>query len=144
MSEAYDRIYDLRRDREYVERIQMATVQDSDFALEREHGLLGSKQWWAAIEDCAIETTRVDGTIVDVRVNPDNWPEFEVESIAAGGAGAGPGAGGERSTWALEGEVGRYRVGAAVRIEYVELRYANPAPGGPDTTRVVLGIWVEG
>ena len=123
--------YDLGKDREYVERIQMATVQETEHALRKDHGLLGSGRWWAAVADESIPTRRVEGTITDVRVNSGNWPEFEVEAE------------GEHSVWALEGELHAYRVGSAVRVDFVELPFLKPQAGGDDTVQVVLRILVE-
>jgi hypothetical protein len=123
--------YSLERDREYVERLQAATVQHGEFALDSDHGLVGSKQWWEAIRDTQISTTRIEGEIVDIRLNAGSWPEFEV---CADGAS---------STWCLEGDIKTYRVGGLVRIDYVIVRYEKPPPGGDDAVKIVLGIWVE-
>lgn len=127
-------VYDLAKDREYIERIQKATVEASELALQTEHGLFGSAKWWAAIRDGTVPTQRLEGVITRVGRNPVNdWPEFEIEVE------------GELSTWALEGDLGMYRAGKRVRVEYVTQRYQKPLPGSGDaSTRVVLGIWVEG
>jgi hypothetical protein len=126
-------VYDLAKDREYIERIQKATVEASELALRTEHGLFGSGKWWAAIRDGTVPTQRLEGVIARVGRNPVNdWPEFEVESNGA------------LSTWALEGDLGMYRAGKRVRIDYITQRYQKPLPGSADdSARVVLGIWVE-
>lgn len=123
--------YSLERDREYIERLQAATIQHSEFALESDHGLVGSKRWWEAIREGQISTTRVEGEIVDIRLNSDSWPEFEVS------------ANGESSTWCLEGDIKTYSLGGGVRIDYVTVRYAKPPSESDDSARIVLGIWVE-
>lgn len=123
--------YSLERDREYIERLQAATVQHDAFALGSDHGLVGSKQWWEAIRDAQIPTTRIDGEIVDIRLNAGSWPEFEVSSNE------------ESSTWCLEGDIKAYRVGGLVRIDYVTVRYAKPPPDGDEAVKIVLEIWVE-
>jgi len=122
--------YSLEKDREYIERVQMATVQSGEFAIRCDHGLFGSQQWWDAIRDATVPTHRVDGVIVQIYRRGD-WPEFEIE------------ADGERSTWALDGDAGRYAVGKRARVEFVTLEYQKPQPDGERSTRVVLGIWVE-
>jgi len=123
--------YSFERDREYIERLQAATVQNSEFALDSEHGLIGSKSWWEAIRDAKIAKTRVEGEVVDIRVNAGGWPEFEVDSA------------GESSVWCLEGDIKSYRVGGRARIEYVMVRYSKPPSGGDEMAKIVLGIWVE-
>lgn len=124
-------IYDLARDREYVERVQKATIDGGDFALSQEHGLFGSSRWWQALRSGELASRELTGVIARVYLNASNWPEFEVE------------ADGERSSWALEGAPGRYRPGKRARIQYVMLRYARPPEDGEAETRVVTGIWVE-
>lgn len=123
--------YSLERDREYIERLQAGTVQQSEFALESDHGLIGSKQWWEAIRAGKISTTRVEGEIVDIRLNAGSWPEFEVDAK------------GESSTWCLEGDIKTYLLGGRVRIDYVTVRYAKPPSESDESARIVLGIWVE-
>lgn len=131
MGDEWYQAYDLERDREYIERLQAATVQRGEFALDTTHGLVGTRKWWGAVASGAIPKTRVQGTIVDIRVNADNWPEFEVDD----GSGT--------SVWALEGDITSYRVNGGVRIDYVTVRYAKPPDGEDDAATLVLGIWVE-
>jgi hypothetical protein len=133
MNTDFLKVYDLARDREYIERIQKATVEGGELALRTDHGLFGSAKWWAAIRDGTVPTQRLEGAISRVGRNPlSDWPDFEVDSK------------GERSTWALEGDLNMYRVGKRVRIEYVTQRYQEPLPGsGGDSTRAVLRIWIE-
>lgn len=126
------RAYDLARDREYVERIQKATVKSSAFALSTDHGLFGSARWWDALRDGEFPIFDLEGTVTRVYLSRANWPEFEVE------------ADGERSTWALEGDASRYKVGKRVRIRFVMQRYKEPQPGSEsDAAKVVIGIWLE-
>jgi hypothetical protein len=124
------RAYSLERDRQYIERVQMATVQGSDFAIRKDHGLFGSKSWWAAIRNGSLPTHRIEGVIVHI-YRSGEWPEFEVEADGA------------RTTWALDGDAARYAVGKRVQIDYVTLEFQKPRPDGDRTTRAVLGIWVE-
>ena len=53
MEDGYTQTYDLKRDREYVERLQLASVKASEFALESQHGLFGSGRWCEAVRDMA-------------------------------------------------------------------------------------------
>jgi hypothetical protein len=123
--------YSFQRDREYIERLQAATVQQGEFALRSDNGLVGSKAWWEAVRDETIPTSRVEGEIVDIRLNAGSWPEFEVDSD------------GVSSTWCLEGDIKSYCVGGKVRVEYVMVRYAKPPSEDDDAAKIVTGIWVE-
>jgi hypothetical protein len=125
-------VYDLARDREYVERVQAASARGDDLALRRDHGIFGSAPWWSAIRSGEIETLRVEGTISRLYRNAADWPEFELD--------AGDG---ERSHWSLDGDVSRYCVGKAARVEYVLQEYQQPRGRDGEATRVVLGIWIE-
>jgi hypothetical protein len=122
--------YSLERDREYIERVQMATVEGTDFAIRKDHGLFGSEPWWSAIRKGELPTQRIEGVIVHI-YRSGEWPEFEVEADGA------------RTTWALDGDAARYAIGKRVRIDYVTLEFQEPRPGTDRTTRAVLGIWVE-
>ena len=128
MREELAEVYDLARDREYLERLQLATVESGDFALVSDHGLPGSGQWWAAVRDGLIPTQSVEGKIADVRI-AGNWPEFEVD------------ANGELTTWCLEGDIKFYRVGIGVIVDYVMQRcQRSPAANGEDSVKIVLRI----
>jgi hypothetical protein len=131
MGEEWLEVYDLARDREYLERLQLATLEAAEFALASDHGLPGSGQWWTAIRDGSIPTHGVEGTITDVRV-AGNWPEFEVDEN------------GELTTWCLEGDIRSYRVGVGARIDYVIQRCQNPPKtSGDDSVKIVLRIFLE-
>ena len=131
MREEWVEVYDLARDREYLERLQLATIKSNEFALVSEHGLPGSEQWWTAVHDGSIPTQGVEGTINDIRIVGD-WPEFEVD------------ANGELTTWCLEGDIKSYRVGIGVRVDYVIQRCQRSSePHGEDSVKVVLRILLE-
>lgn len=132
MSAEFVRVYGLERDREYIERIQRATVRSEEIALRADHGLFGSRKWFAAVREGAIPKLRLEGVIARLYRTPvGDWPEFEVESN------------GEHSTWAQEGDGSLYQVGKRVRIDYVMQEYQKPLPTGGGETRAVLAIWIE-
>ena len=123
-------VYDLERDREYVERVQKACVEKSEFALVNNHGLFGSTAWWDAIRQGALPTRNVEGTIAQISKHA-GWPEFELDSD------------GERSTWALDGKVEAYKVGKRARVELVTQEFLKPPSESERETPIVIGIWVE-
>jgi hypothetical protein len=131
MDEEFVEVYNLSRDRAYIEQLQLAVAQSSEFALASDHGLPGSKQWWDAIGDGTIPALTVEGQVVDTRVVA-NWPEFEIDTD------------GERTTWCLEGDIQTYRVGQQAKVEYVLQRLQTPRPKEDDNTaKIVLRIQLE-
>ena len=131
MGDEWVEVYDLARDREYLERLQLATLDSGGFTLVSDHGLPGSSQWWTAIRDGSIPTHGVEGAISDIRV-AGNWPEFEVD------------ANGKLTTWCLEGDIKAYRVGIGARVDYVIQRcQGSPEMSGEDSVKIVLKILLE-
>ncbi len=130
MADEFLQVYDLKRDREYVERVQKACVEKSEFALADGHGLFGSAAWWDAVHRGALPIRRVEGTIVQISKQA-GWPEFELDS------------GGERSTWALDGRVESYKLGKQARVELVTQEFLKPRSESERETPIVIGIWVE-
>ena len=130
MASDFIQAYDLERDREYVERLQKACVEKSEFALKSDHGLFGTKAWWNAIRQGDIATHQVEGTIIAI-TKQAGWPEFELAT------------GGVRSTWALDGKVEAYKVGKQARVDYVKQEFLKPADDAERETPIVIGIWVE-
>ena len=130
MASDFVQAYDLERDREYVERVQRACVERSEFALKSDRGLFGTKPWWEAIREGTIPTHRVEGTIVTIS-KQGGWPEFEIDTR------------GDRSTWALDGKVEAYTVGKQAQVAYVRQEFLKPAADAERETPIVIGIWVE-
>ena len=131
MGKEFVEAYNLNRDRAYIEQLQLAIAQSSEFALASDHGLPGSKQWWAAISDGTIPTHTIEGDVIDIRVVA-NWPEFEIDAAGA------------NSTWCLEGDIKSYRVGQQAKVDYVLQRLQKPRPEESDNTaKVVLRIQLE-
>jgi hypothetical protein len=131
MREELVEAYDLSRDRAYLERLQLAVVESSKFALESNHGLPGSKQWWEAVRDGSIPALKVEGVVIDLRV-AENWPEFEIDEQ------------GILTTWCLEGDIKSYRIGQRARVDYVLQRLQAPlAEDGDDSAKIVLKILLE-
>ncbi len=131
MEKDFVEAYSLSRDRAYIEQLQLAIAQSSEFALAPDHGLPGSKQWWDAIGDGTIATLAVEGEVIDIRVVAD-WPEFEIDE------------GGTHTTWCLEGDIRSYRVGQQARVDYVLQRLQKPrAKEDDNTAKIVLRIQLE-
>jgi hypothetical protein len=131
MDDEYVEAYSLNRDRGYIEQLQLAITQSSEFALASDHGMPGSKQWWGAVGDGTIPTLSVEGEVVDIRV-VSNWPEFEIDAH------------GTRSTWCLEGDIRSYRVGQQAKIDYLLQRFETPRKEEDENSaKIVLRIQLE-
>jgi hypothetical protein len=88
-------VYNLRDDHEKVAAIQEATLRTSDFGIEPTHGLLGSREWWSAIESGRLPLQTLRGTISQLYMGSmGDWPSFELttedgkKSTCLGGPGA--------------------------------------------------------
>ena len=44
-------VYDLHKETAFIEQVQKATLGPTEFGLEPDHGLFGSKEWWKAVFD---------------------------------------------------------------------------------------------
>ena len=131
------KVYDLREDRRIIELIQDATLNTEDYGILSDHGLVGSDDWWRAIERGELPVHSVEGIITNVYMAGHNdWPEFEVD----GGNG--------KIQWERLGDDSEYVVGKPVRVEYVA---ARPKPRwattkdiklGLDKAIIVISIWV--
>ncbi|MGH8661133.1 MAG: hypothetical protein ACREUB_05145, partial [Burkholderiales bacterium] len=86
-------VYELRRNRRFIEQVQEATLHRADAGIVSEHGLFGSDEWWAAIADGRLPTQSIRGHISKIYMSGHNdFPEFEVDD------------GGARTSWAREGD----------------------------------------
>jgi hypothetical protein len=131
------KIYDLREDTRAIETIQDATLNTEDYGVVSDHGLLGSDEWWAAIERGDLPVHTVEGVISDVYESGHNdFPQFEVDD------------GTRKTDWVREGDDSYYVIGAPVRIEYVverhKPRWTTPKDVklGLDKAEIVLSIWI--
>ena len=56
-------VYNLREDRDYVAKVQAASLSPKPFGLKATDGLFGSDQWWHNVETGVIPRIRVTGVI---------------------------------------------------------------------------------
>jgi hypothetical protein len=101
-------VYDLATDQETISQVQRATLTTKDFGVVPEVALLGSDEWWAAIEDGRIPKHEVTGSISRLfMTGHGDWPEFELDSN------------GTKTTWTRLGNQVVYAEGKGAKIEYV-------------------------
>lgn len=126
-------IYSLRADPEPIKHMQNASLSKGTAGLKITHGLIGSPEWWQAIESGALQVHKLRGKIS--RFWPGHhgdWPEFELEEVN-----------GHRSVWACELPAGQARSafaeGAAVEVDYV-LQELKTKFEGSSQSKVTLAI----
>jgi hypothetical protein len=56
-------VYSLRADRDYIAKVQAASLSPKPFGLKATNGLFGSGEWWQNIETGVIPLIRFSGTI---------------------------------------------------------------------------------
>jgi hypothetical protein len=128
-----DILYSLREDPERVAALQKATLSPGDFGLAPDPALVGSVDWWAAIDRGELPVFEATGRISRVYWGSmGDWPEFELTSDE-----------GERSTWTRLGDCSRYVEGLAARVRYVRQRYKSAGERLGLESRQVLEIAVE-
>ena len=121
-------IYDLRTDHKHIRDVQDATLHNSWSGLVPEHGLFGSEEWWASINEGRIRVHVIRGRITRVYMSGHNdFPEFEVDDGKA------------KTKWARVGTDSEYVVGRPVEIEYVLQRFKNE----DKKLRKILGEYSE-
>lgn len=116
--------------------MQEASLYRSDVGLEPDPYLVGSSEWWTAIDSGEIPRVIVTGTIARVWWGSmGDWPMFSIEQ-----------SGGDVADWTREGDYTRYVEGLAVRLTYVTQQFKDAVPTatpGDAHTRLVLAVELE-
>lgn len=125
-------VYQLRRNKQYVENVQKATLTTKEFGIEQTHGLFGSEQWWQQVASGNLPVHKVSGVVTRLYMGSMNdWPEFSMRSDT-----------GEESSWsryANNEELGSfYQVGRPIEVSYV-IQHNRPCSfdGGTETKCVI-------
>ena len=112
MVKKWDLIYELRSDRKHVQRVQEASAANASYGLSTTPYLLGSKEWWEAIDAGSIERRRLEGTITDAQpASMTDVPEFQMRTED-----------GDELTGTRHGDPTRYVKGLRLRLDYVTNR----------------------
>jgi hypothetical protein len=126
-------VYDLSKESERIGQMRRVTLETEE-GLAAEPALVGSPDWWAAVEGGRLQLTSVEGRIADVFWGSmADWPEFTLETDD-----------GERSQWTREGDVTRYVEGLRVRLEYVlhPWKKTHHLVLGPES-KLTIRVWIE-
>jgi hypothetical protein len=126
------RVYDLRDQHELLSQMQETSLAPGDGGLAPVP-LVGSDDWWRAVEAGALAHRLIEGRITRVYwAGMADWPEFELQD-----------AGGHRTTWTREGDVRRYVEGLAARVALVDHPWKTPDQTLGTHSRVTVALWVE-
>lgn len=126
--------YRFQDDKVAINRLQeVSNDNKTDYGLKIENGLLiGTKDWFRAIEEGLIEKETLSGRITKIYMSGHNdWPEFELESENG------------KSTWTREGVDRLYQVGKQIEIDYVNQKFKQRWDMLGPTTKQVLEIRIE-
>jgi hypothetical protein len=100
-------VYDFAADRPRIDAMQKATLGPTDFGVSAKPALVGTAEWWRAIDQGQLSRIELEGTIAGVYWGSmGDWPEFELLSDD-----------GTRSGWTREGDLARYVEGLRVRLD---------------------------
>jgi hypothetical protein len=127
-------IYRFRDDTKRVQNIQKATLERPGYGIFPDPALLGSAEWWQAIEDGTLHLHLAVGTITSVLWGSmGDWPEFRMTD-----------AHGEVLQWTREGDITRYVEGLEVQVAYVLQRHKPDAPIlSTEPAKTIIEIMVE-
>ena len=120
-------LYDLRRDPIKLSQIRSASLSSGPFGLTTMHGIVGSPDWWAAVEIGQIKIETFVGVVR--RVDGGPMGDSAIARIEGGG---------ETKSWAIwEG----FDPGLVGRM--VEIRYANVPPRNPPDPGFVVDLILQ-
>jgi hypothetical protein len=126
--------YKLKDDKEAIKRLQVVSAdKNSNFGLKTENELLvGSHEWFSAIDTARIEKQTIKGEISKVFMSGHNdYPEFEIDSN------------GVKTNWTGEGKEEHYKVGRKIELIYVTQKFKRPIDILGTTTKLIIEIRIE-
>lgn len=123
-------IYNLHDDARYLSALQNASLNRVDAGLQNTHGLVGSDEWWQAIENGALPLHTIYGRITRIfGIDHYGFPEFELVNSEGS------------TSWACKGDIKNYSVGDTVKIHYVLQWHKVQIPNASPTSRTIIAIY---
>jgi hypothetical protein len=128
-------VYSLRDD-PAVQSMQAASQSEENVGLVETHGLIGSPEWWAHIEDGSLAVVTTVGEVIHFFPgHHGDWPEIEVRERD-----------GSSSSWGCNipaDEAAKWFVlGRSVEVDHVQQELKVPF-NGSTTTCLVTGIRID-
>lgn len=124
-------IYNLKDDKQYLRDLQSVSKDErTNFGLAiSEVGLVGSPEWWNAVERGGIPKQVIEGKISKVyKTGHNDFPQFDINS------------GGSITSWERYGNWQYYKVGNDIKITYVLSKFKVPLEGVGDFSSLVLTV----
>ena len=129
-------LYNLREDKQHIEKVQHATLNTKEYGLQIENGLLfGSEEWFQAIDSGKIKLIEVRGTISEIRMAGDHNDSREIEVTSDFN--------GEKTTWGTKGKLKYFQIGKKIEITYVLQKFKKPNLVLGTYSRCILTYKVE-
>jgi len=128
-------IYEFASDERTIRAMQQATLGRTHFGVSAKPALVGTPEWWRAIEEGRLPRHELEGTISKVYWGSmGDWPEFEM--VTAEGA---------QSRWTRVGDISRYVEGLRVRLTYTLHPWKVPrkSMGLGSESKIVLRVELE-
>jgi len=126
-------VYDFAVDRAQIAAMQRATRGPTDFGVSAVPALVGTPDWWLAIDRGQLPRFELQGTVNRVYWGSmGDWPEFEL--LADGGTS---------TTWTREGDPSRFVEGLRIRLLYTLHPWKMPKRLLGDGAKIVLRIELE-
>jgi hypothetical protein len=122
-------VYRLKDDKTRIGILQSASSDsDSSYGLKIQNGLLvGTREWFNAIDSGQIKSVTLHGTITKVFMSGHNdYPEFEVESM------------GQKTSWTRYGQDEFYKPGKKIELRVVQQKFKRG-----QTTDLSIEIKIE-
>ena len=120
-------VYDIRQDSILLSQMRTASLSTGPFGLSTVHGIVGSPDWWTAVEAGRVKVETFVGVIRRV----DGGPMGDSAIVRIEG-------GGETRSWtAWEG------FGPSLIGKKVEVRYANVPPRNPPEPDFVVDLILQ-
>jgi hypothetical protein len=128
-------VYSLRSDPDLAS-MQTASRESGNIGLRQTHGLVGSPEWWAHMEEGSLSISTTTGTVIHFFPgHHGDWPEIEIRESD-----------GTSSDWGCRvpaNEAVHYFVlGAKVEFDHVQQELKVPF-NGSNATCLVIAIRVE-
>jgi hypothetical protein len=128
-------VYSLRTDPDLAS-MQAASRESGKIGLRQTHGLVGSPEWWAHIEEGSLSISTTAGTVIHFFPgHHGDWPEIEMREPD-----------GTSSSWGClvpAAEAEKYFMPGA-KVEFDHIRQELKVPfNGSNATRLVIAIRVE-
>jgi len=128
-------VYEFASDQARIAAMQKATWGPTDSGVSPRPALVGTPDWWRAIEQGQLPRHVLEGKISKVYwASMGDWPEFEM--VTDNGAS---------SRWTREGDVARYVEGLRVRLTYTLHPWKVPKPsmGLGAESKIALRVELE-